>query len=50
GAPLELPRVPEPSAEQVELWHRRYRQRLRRLFEEHKGAFGIPPERRLSFV
>uniref|UniRef100_A0A8U8B498 Uncharacterized protein n=1 Tax=Geospiza parvula TaxID=87175 RepID=A0A8U8B498_GEOPR len=50
GAPLELPRVPQPSAEQVELWHGRYRQRLRELFEEHKGRFGVPPERRLSFV
>ncbi|XP_071276096.1 2-acylglycerol O-acyltransferase 2-like isoform X2 [Agelaius tricolor] len=50
GAPLELPRVPDPSAEQVQLWHRRYRERLRELFEEHKGEFGVPPERRLSFV
>ncbi|XP_058679002.1 2-acylglycerol O-acyltransferase 2-like [Ammospiza caudacuta] len=50
GAPLELPRVPNPSADQVQLWHRRYRERLRELFEEHKGKFGVPPERRLSFV
>uniref|UniRef100_A0A8C3QV68 Acyltransferase n=1 Tax=Cyanoderma ruficeps TaxID=181631 RepID=A0A8C3QV68_9PASS len=50
GAPLEVPRVPEPSGEQVELWHRRYRERLQGLFEEHKEKFGIPPERRLSFV
>ncbi|XP_014749405.1 PREDICTED: 2-acylglycerol O-acyltransferase 2-like [Sturnus vulgaris] len=50
GAPLELPRVPNPSGSQVELWHRRYRESLERLFEEHKEGFGVPPERHLSFV
>ncbi|XP_065514166.1 2-acylglycerol O-acyltransferase 3-like [Caloenas nicobarica] len=43
GAPLELPRRPRPSPQEVSRFHRLHRQRLLRLFQEHKGACGVPP-------
>ncbi|KAM6225657.1 LOW QUALITY PROTEIN: 2-acylglycerol O-acyltransferase 2-A-like [Porphyrio hochstetteri] len=50
GAPLMLPRTPNPSPETVERWHRLYLERLVALFEEHKLGYGVPPERHLTFV
>ncbi|KAM8985914.1 LOW QUALITY PROTEIN: 2-acylglycerol O-acyltransferase 2-B-like [Ara ararauna] len=50
GRPLLLPRLPEPPPEAVGLWHARYLRGLSELFERHKAEFGVPPERRLSFV
>ncbi|XP_051632230.1 LOW QUALITY PROTEIN: 2-acylglycerol O-acyltransferase 2-A-like [Manacus candei] len=50
GSPLVLPRSPNPSEEEVELWHRRYLEKLDELFEGHKSGYGVPPERHLTFV
>jgi len=40
GKALRLPRIEEPTAEQVQEWHARYVRELEALFEEHKAQFG----------
>ena len=50
GPPLDLPCLPCPPPEAVEVWHRRYLRCLQRLFEEHKGRYGVPPNQHLEFV
>mmetsp|Transcript_8120 Transcript_8120/g.19960 ORF Transcript_8120/g.19960 Transcript_8120/m.19960 type:complete len:342 (+) Transcript_8120:149-1174(+) len=39
GDPLVLPKLPNPTREEVTLWHDKYMASLVRLFEEHKEAF-----------
>lgn len=38
GRPLGLPHIPEPSDEEVELWHSRYIEQLVELFDKYKGT------------
>ncbi|EOD36447.1 hypothetical protein EMIHUDRAFT_226507 [Emiliania huxleyi CCMP1516] len=40
GAPLQLPRIAEPTAEQVTAYHALYVEALTRLFDDHKARFG----------
>mmetsp|Transcript_154270 Transcript_154270/g.474090 ORF Transcript_154270/g.474090 Transcript_154270/m.474090 type:complete len:378 (+) Transcript_154270:91-1224(+) len=42
GAPLELPKVEKPTPEEVDLWHGRYLEALKALFEEKKAEAGYP--------
>jgi len=42
GEPLELPRIEEPTSEQVDEWHAKYVQALRDLFDKHKAEAGRP--------
>lgn len=41
GAPLEVPRIPEPTAEDLELWQSRYIECLRKLYNEHRGIYDL---------
>jgi len=41
GAVLELPRIDEPTPDQVAEWHRRYMDLVVEVFEAHKGQFGV---------
>eukprot|EP00957_Ditylum_brightwellii_P146383 11145481-Ditylum_brightwellii.AAC.1 len=41
GAPIELPKIEEPTKEEVSLWHGKYVTALQRLYDEHKEkAYG----------
>jgi 2-acylglycerol O-acyltransferase 2 len=40
GKALSLPRIDEPSAEDIEKWHGIYMVELEALYEEHKAQFG----------
>lgn len=42
GPPLELPRVQEPTHEQVEEWHGKYVDALKALFDKYKAEAGRP--------
>ena len=42
GAPLELPKIAEPTPEQVDEWHANYIAALRKVFDENKAAVGEP--------
>ena len=38
GAPIVLPKIENPTKEEVSLWHQKYISALTKLFEEHKEA------------
>ena len=40
GAPIDVPRVEEPSADQVEALHAKYVADLKRLYSQHKHRMG----------
>lgn len=40
GEVVQLPRIEEPTARDVEEWHGKYIQALERVFDAHKGRFG----------
>ncbi|CAE7717435.1 dgat2 [Symbiodinium sp. CCMP2456] len=42
GPALELPKLPEPTTEQVDEWHQKYVEALRELFDRHKAEAGKP--------
>jgi len=42
GEPLQLPRIPEPSAADIQEWHTKYIAALQRTFDENKAAAGKP--------
>lgn len=39
----------DPTSEQIEDLHQTYMEELRKLFEEHKGKYGIPENEALIF-
>lgn len=49
GHPIPVHQTPNPSREQVEELHQTYMEELRKLFEEHKGKYGIPEHDTLVF-
>ena len=49
GEPIQLPRIEQPTAEQVEQWHQRYIAELTALFERNKVAMGCPADVKLEF-
>lgn len=42
GRGVEMPRIPEPSPEEVDKWHGAYVEALQRVFEENKAEAGYP--------
>lgn len=42
GAAIKMPKIENPSREDVEKWHGVYCQELLRLFEQHKRSAGLP--------
>jgi hypothetical protein len=48
GKAMELPRIDDPTPEQVNEWHAKYMAELEALFERHKAQFGYE-KRKLEF-
>lgn len=48
GRALRLPKIEDPTKEQVAEWHAIYMRELEGLFEEHKARFGYA-DRKLAF-
>ncbi|KAL1454008.1 hypothetical protein WDU94_010305 [Cyamophila willieti] len=44
GAPIDVPKVSEPSQHLIDEYHNKYMDRLIRLFEEHKHKYVDNPE------
>lgn len=42
GKPVEMPKIEEPTARDVDEWHAKYLEALRELFEKHKAEAGRP--------
>ncbi|CAE7478721.1 DGAT2D [Symbiodinium pilosum] len=42
GPALELPKLPEPTEEEVDHWHKQYMKALVELFDRHKAEAGTP--------
>lgn len=42
GEPIEMPTIPEPTKEQVDMYHRQYYEAVRQLFEATKAEAGYP--------
>ncbi|XP_068400449.1 2-acylglycerol O-acyltransferase 1 isoform X2 [Eschrichtius robustus] len=49
GRPIPVHQTLHPTPEQVEELHQTYMEELRKLFEEHKGKYGIPENETLIF-
>ncbi|XP_006890341.1 PREDICTED: 2-acylglycerol O-acyltransferase 1 [Elephantulus edwardii] len=49
GRPIHVEKTLQPTPEQVEELHQTYLEELRKLFEEHKGKYGIPEDKTLIF-
>ncbi|KAG5477041.1 hypothetical protein LSCM1_05379 [Leishmania martiniquensis] len=41
GEPLEVPRIPNPTIEDLEAWQGRYIERLRKLYNDHRGIYDL---------
>lgn len=41
GAPLEVPKIEKPTPQQVDEWHAKYVEALKKLFDENKDAFDL---------
>uniref|UniRef100_A0A158R5X4 Acyltransferase n=1 Tax=Syphacia muris TaxID=451379 RepID=A0A158R5X4_9BILA len=50
GEPIEVALTPEPTVEQIEELHVRYCSELKRLFNEHKGKYGIGADVELNLL
>lgn len=49
GHPIPVHQTLHPTPEQIEELHQTYMEELRKLFEEHKGKYGIPEQDTLVF-
>lgn len=49
GRPIPVRQTLHPTPEQIEELHQTYMDELRKLFEEHKGKYGIPENETLIF-
>lgn len=49
GRPIPVQQTLHPTPEQIEELHKTYMEELRKLFEEHKGKFGVPEHKTLIF-
>ena len=49
GRPIPVHQTLHPTSEQIEELHQTYMEELRKLFEEHKGKYGIPENEGLIF-
>uniref|UniRef100_A0A8C9WTB4 Monoacylglycerol O-acyltransferase 2 n=1 Tax=Scleropages formosus TaxID=113540 RepID=A0A8C9WTB4_SCLFO len=50
GKPIRIQRNKNPSDDELDDLHELYIDQLCKLFEEHKGHYGIPEDRHLTFV
>jgi 2-acylglycerol O-acyltransferase 2 len=48
GDPLELPKIDNPTKEDVEKWHAKYCDALRKLFDDKKKEAGLPDHAKLE--
>lgn len=44
GSPIEIPKIEEPTQEQIDQYHKLYREELMKLFHEHKHKYVDDPE------
>lgn len=42
GTPLQLPKIPQPTSQQIQFFHNMYIQELQTLFETNKKRVGQP--------
>lgn len=49
GHPIPVRQTLNPTSEQIEELHQTYMDELKKLFEEHKGKYGIPETETLIF-
>lgn len=42
GTPWQLPKIENPTTDDIDFWHKRYLDELGALFNRHKAAFGEP--------
>ena len=49
GHPIPVHQTLNPTSEQIEELHQTYMEELRKLFDEHKGKYGIPENETLIF-
>ncbi|XP_055279686.1 2-acylglycerol O-acyltransferase 2-like [Moschus berezovskii] len=49
GKPIEVPKTPHPSQEEVDRLHQRYMKELSNLFEAHKLKYNVPKDQHLEF-
>lgn len=47
---MTVPKVERPTRELVDRYHALYVQSLRKLFDEHKVAYGLPEEEELHIL
>ena len=45
GAPVQLPKISSPTADDVAKWHEKYQASLLKVFRKHRGAFAKEGER-----
>uniref|UniRef100_A0A7I5E677 Acyltransferase n=1 Tax=Haemonchus contortus TaxID=6289 RepID=A0A7I5E677_HAECO len=50
GAPIAVPKIPEPTDEEVDHVHRQYCKALEELFEQHKTRYGVSKDAKLILV
>jgi len=50
GKPLDFPKLPNPSKDDVDKWHAAYIEALLKLFEEHKKEAGLPDSAKLNIL
>ncbi|TKR57494.1 hypothetical protein L596_030749 [Steinernema carpocapsae] len=50
GAPIPVEKVEHPTREQVEELHEKYLEALTELFDNHKVAYGISEDKKLTIV
>lgn len=50
GKPIQLPKIENPSNEEVDKWHSAYMERLQEHFEEYKKKYAYDKEKKLLVV
>ena len=50
GSPLDVPRISEPTDEEINEVHSNYVKHLTDLFETHKGNYGISESQHLHII
>ena len=48
GAPLGMPKIDEPTQQQIDEWHAKYVSEVTRIFNEHKGTLSDYAEKQLE--
>ena len=50
GAPIDVPRIKNPSVDEVNALHSRYTRALQELFDAHKAKYAASSEQTLTIV